>query len=75
MLLFHDNFKDLYPLLTSWITPTWVLGAGLEKEDLLVLHFLEVFEHALHVKTLGHWIVIPEIFLLKTGISDDAVMK
>jgi hypothetical protein len=75
MLLLNDNFEDLLPLLTSWVTSRWVLGTGLEKENLFILHFLDVLEHTIQVEGFGHWAVVSEILFFKTGISDDVMME
>ena len=46
-----------------------------EDEDGALLGLAEVLEHAIDIKFLGNRIVISEISLLKTGVSDNVVME
>lgn len=53
MLLLLHHGVELLPLVLRQIAPGWVMGAGVEQNDLLVLEFQEIVTHSLEVDSLS----------------------
>lgn len=71
----HNNLKNSPPLVFSWITARWVMATSLEKQDLLILHVLEVLAHCLEIEKLSLGVEVPEVSQFKIATFDDIVVE
>ena len=51
------------------------MATGLKEQNLLVLHVVEVLDHAFHVETLGCFVVVSEVCEFVASCFDDVVMQ
>lgn len=74
MFFLFDDVKNLFPLLLGWINSRRILTAGLNKQDLLIIHFLKILQHTLNIETFWDRVKIPKSRLLKATILNNIVM-
>ena len=64
-----DDVEDLVPLGLSWVDTGWVVCAGVEEDEGVVLGSLEVILHAFEIEALGGWLVVSVTFPVITAKS------
>ena len=47
MLLSLDDFENFLPFFLAWITSCWVMGAHVQKNNLLIICFVKIFKHTI----------------------------
>ncbi len=72
VLAFLDSLSNLQPLFLSRINTSRVVGAGVEQDDAVLGHGLDVGDHAIEVEANGVLVVVPVLFDLEARVLEDS---
>jgi hypothetical protein len=66
-----DGLADLLPLLLGRVDAGRVVGAGVQQDDALLRHGLDVGHHALDVEADGLGVIVAVLLGLEAGVRED----
>lgn len=53
-----DDISDLFPLIGSWITASWVVSACVENDDSTFWSVRQVFQESFQINATGLWVPV-----------------
>ena len=74
MTLSLDDFENFLPLVSGWILAGWVVGAGVQDNNLFIFSVSEIFEHAINIKTSRFSIVVSIVLPFESGLLSNTSM-
>lgn len=69
-----DSLSNLGPLLLGGVYTSRVVGTGVEQDNAVLGHGLDVGNHSLKVKANGVLIVVAVLLDLQTGVLEDGIV-
>jgi len=69
-----DSLSDLNPLLLGRVYTSRVVGTGVEQDDAVLGHGLDVGHHAVKVEANGVLVVVAVLLDLEAGVFEDSVV-
>ena len=74
MLLLLDNIADLPPLLFRRINTSWVVCAGMKKNDAAFWGAFEILYHTVKVQTNGVLVVVSVLYDLQARVLENSIV-
>lgn len=74
MLALLNSLCDLHPLLLGRVNTSWVVCAGVEKNDATLGHVLDILDHTIEVEANSVLVVVPVLLNLQARVFEDGIV-